>query len=227
MKKEILKSGTGDNIQPVPYESIKDMPISLRVVAMYAMLVTKEYLNLSTFSSGEKSTAKYEGWGVIGYYEKVCSILGMKKENFDNVIMQGIQNANYDMSYVINLLNRLEFITTSVIDWKYDKSHQKNHYIKGMTITLEMDEIKSSGPTLSKIDVPYSTILLKKGIDVDYCLKELYSILPKEVVNALQDREAIKLVLGNQTEAKRPEIVANYQSIIGVQKPNTLIHQVK
>lgn len=225
MKKKKI-TGNIDNIKSSPYSSIENMPISLGIVTLYALLISKQYMGYKAFSWGEKSTAKYEGWGIIGYYEIISSILGENEQTFDNVIMQGIQNANYDMSYVINLLNRLEFITTSVIDWKYDKSHQKNHYIKGMTITLEMDEIKSSGPTLSKIDVPYSTILLK-DIDVDYCLKELYSILPKEVVNALQDREAIKLVLGNQTEAKRPEIVANYQSIIGVQKPNTLIHKAK
>ena len=68
---------------------------------------------------------------------------------------------------------------------------------------------------LSTKDVPFSTVLLKKEIDVYYCLKELYSILPDGVIKAMLDREAIKLVLGNQLEAKLPRVVADYNSIKG------------
>ena len=213
------------NINSAPCGLIYEMPISLRVVIMYALLISKKYMGLSTFIWGVKSTAKNKGNGIIAYYQKVSSILGKNKKGFDKFIMQGIEESNYNISLVNDILNGFEFISTSVIGSRYDKKHPTNHYIKGMKTTNGVGNGKISSRILSQKDVSNSTILLKKGVDVDYCLKELYSILPKEVVNALQDREAIKLVLGNQTEAKRPEIVANYQSIIGVKKPNTLIHK--
>lgn len=204
---------------------IEKLPISLKVVILYSMLISKKYLNLNNFSLGDDSKEKKAEGGALVYYKEVSSILGKNRRAFDKTIMQGIEESNYNISLVNDILNGFEFISTSVIGSRYDKKHPTNHYIKGMKTTNGVGNEKISSRILSQKDVSNSTILLKKGVDVDYCLKELYSILPKEVVNALQDREAIKLVLGNQIEAKRPEIVANYQSIIGVKKPNTLIHK--
>ena len=179
------------------------MPISLRLVAKYAMVFSKEYMGLKTFAWGEKENVKYKGWGIIGYYEKVCLILGIDSQDFDRIILNGIQGSGYDMNFIEELLCGLSLIPTTVSYTLTDYSHKKDLYIRGMTETAEEDGVDASSKEMVK-EVPKSTILFEGKSSL--CFFEiLHSILPAEVINALENEGALKLVLGNQMNSIFPK----------------------
>lgn len=196
---------------------VNELPISLKVVLLYSMLISKKYLNLNTFSLGDDSSSRKDEGGALVYYKTVSSILGKNKLVFDKLIMQGIKESRYEIVYVNTLFDVLNFTSTSFLGCRYDKGHPTNHYIKGMSPKGTFD---SSRRILSTKDIPVSTVVLKTGIDVDYCLKELYSILPTQVIEALQNKETIKLVLGNQIEILLPRIIEDYKTVIGQKSVN-------
>lgn len=217
-----LKSRYFRNCNQTNDDIVNELPISLKVVLLYSMLISKKHLNLNTFSLGDDSSSKKDEGGVLVYYKTVSSILGKNRFVFDKLIMQGIKESGYEIVYVNTFFNVLNFASTSFLGCRYDKGHPTNHYIKGMSPKGTFD---SSRRILSTKDIPISTVVLKNEKDIDYCLKELYSILPAEVVKALQSRDAIRLVLGNKLESLLPSIITEYNEFIGSRSTNKLTHK--